>query len=59
MGHIAARGETSPEVVKEALAYGVVAASFTVEDFGVARISELDRKGAQARFDEYRAMLKL
>lgn len=59
MGHIAARGEVSPDVVKEAVAHGVVAASFTVEDFGVASIAGLDRKAAQSRFDEYRSMLTL
>ena len=35
MGHLAALGRFDPQALKEALAYGTVTASFTVEDFSL------------------------
>jgi hypothetical protein len=37
----------------------VVAASFTVEDFGVARLARLTAAEATRRFEEYRSILEL
>jgi hypothetical protein len=43
--------------LKEALAYGTVTASFTVEDFSLDRLEKLDRSMVDQRFKEYRQML--
>ncbi|MDD2703625.1 MAG: PfkB family carbohydrate kinase, partial [Candidatus Omnitrophica bacterium] len=41
MGYLAKAGKLSQEVLKKAIAYGTVAASFNVEDFGVDRTAAL------------------
>ena len=62
MGHLArtfkGRG-IETRAFKEALAHGTVAASFTVEDFGVARLAAVGEPEARRRFDEYRDWLAL
>ena len=57
MGHLAALGRFDPQALKEALAYGTVTASFTVEDFSLDRLEKLDRSMVDQRFKEYRQML--
>lgn len=57
MGHLAALGRFDPQALKEALAYGTVTASFTVEDFSLDRLEKLDRSMVDQRFEEYRQML--
>lgn len=57
MGYIASRGETSPQVLKEALAYGTIVASFNVEDFSLDRMQRIERKDVDQRLTEYRRML--
>jgi sugar/nucleoside kinase (ribokinase family) len=57
MGHLAALGRFDPQALKEALAYGVVTASFTVEDFSLDRLEKLDRREMDARLADYRKML--
>jgi sugar/nucleoside kinase (ribokinase family) len=63
MGHLArtadATGGVSTRAFKEALAYGAVAASFTVEDFGVARLAEAREAEVRERFEKYREILAL
>ena len=64
MGHLARTfegrsGGIETRAFKEALAHGTVAASFTVEDFGVARLAAVGELEAQRRFDEYRDWLTL
>lgn len=41
MGYLAKAGRVNPLTLKKALAYGTVAASFNVEDFGLSRTSKL------------------
>ena len=41
----------------EAMAYGTVVASFTVEDFGLARLTKTDRDQIERRMELYRGML--
>ncbi|MFA5362902.1 MAG: PfkB family carbohydrate kinase [Candidatus Omnitrophota bacterium] len=41
MGYLAKAGKINQEVLKKAIAYGTVAASFNVEDFGVDRTAAL------------------
>ena len=57
MGHLAALGRFDPQSLKEALAYGTVTASFTVEDFSLDRLEKLDRSMVDQRFKEYQQML--
>jgi len=58
MGRLARGGVADSAAFKEALAHGVVAASFTVQDFGVARIAAVDEAAVEERFQTYREMLK-
>ena len=57
MGHLASLGRFDPQALKEALAYGVVTASFTVEDFSLDRLASLNRHDLDHRLAEYRKML--
>jgi sugar/nucleoside kinase (ribokinase family) len=57
MGHLAALGRFDAQALKEALAYGVVTASFTVEDFSLDRLETLSRQDLDRRLADYRRML--
>jgi sugar/nucleoside kinase (ribokinase family) len=57
MGHLAALGRFDAQALKEALAYGVVTASFTVEDFSLDRLATLNRHDLDRRIADYRQML--
>jgi sugar/nucleoside kinase (ribokinase family) len=57
MGHLAALGRFDPQALQEALAYGVVTASYTVEDFSLDRLASIDRADLDRRLAEYRSML--
>ena len=49
----------SQRLFKKAIGYGTVAASFTVEDFGVKRIAEVSEAEAHERFEKFREYLSL
>ena len=57
MGYLAERGNFEPRTLKEALAYGTLVASFTVEDFSLDRLKRIDRADLDRRMQEYRRML--
>ena len=57
MGHLAALGRFDAQSLKQALAYGVVTASFTVEDFSLDRLKKIERTDLERRMEEYRKML--
>lgn len=57
MGYLASRGNFEPKTLKEALAYGVVVASFNVEDFSLERMKRIGRADLDRRLQEYRDML--
>ena len=57
MGYLAENGRFDPTVLKEALAYGILAASFTVEDFGLERMKQIGRTDLDKRMEQYRKML--
>jgi len=57
MGYLAERQAFDPQTLKTALAYGVVTASFTVEDFSLNRLKTITRKEIDERLIEYRKML--
>ncbi|TRZ96256.1 sugar kinase [bacterium] len=54
MGYLARASKVSETIIKKAIAYGTVAASFNVEDFGVGRTSCLKRKDLLARLRRFR-----
>ena len=57
MGYLAQQGNFEPKTLKEAMGYGIVAASFTVEDFSLDRLKQIDRDDLDKRMAEYRRML--
>jgi sugar/nucleoside kinase (ribokinase family) len=57
MGYLAEKGSFEPKVLKEAMAYGILVASFTVEDFSLDGLKRTDRDDLERRMDEYRRML--
>jgi sugar/nucleoside kinase (ribokinase family) len=57
MGYLAQQGCFDPKTLKEAMAYGTVAASFTVEDFSLDRLRQIGREDIDRRMAEYRQML--
>ena len=57
MGYLAEQGSLEPKTLKEAMAYGILAASFTVEDFSLDRLKEIERADLERRMEEYRRML--
>ncbi|MEE3001353.1 MAG: PfkB family carbohydrate kinase [Planctomycetota bacterium] len=54
MGHISARNGCDLATIKEALAWGTVAASHTIEDFGLAGLQSATMASMQNRFDQFR-----
>ena len=57
MGCLAERGDFEPRTLKEAMAYGILVASFTVEDFSLERLQTIEREDLERRMGEYRRML--
>jgi len=57
MGYLAKQGNFEPKTLKEAMGYGIVAASFTVEDFSLDRLKQIDRDDLDKRMAEFRRML--
>ena len=57
MGYLAEQDSFEPKVLKTALAYGVLVASYSVEGFGLERMQQITRHDIQQRFDEYQQML--
>lgn len=54
MGYLAKAGRINSLTLKKALAYGTVAASFNVEDFGLRRTSELTLEDLERRLIKFR-----
>ena len=57
MGYLAEQGNFEPKTLKEAMAYGVLVASFTVEDFSLDRMQGIERDDIEQRMRDYRKML--
>ncbi|MCL6504795.1 MAG: sugar kinase [Pirellulales bacterium] len=57
LGWLAMQGELTAATWKQALACGVVVASFVVEDFSLDRLRGLTRADIDRRLDEYRRMV--
>jgi sugar/nucleoside kinase (ribokinase family) len=57
MGYLTEKNKYDPKTLKESLAYGTLAASFTVENFSLDRLREIQREDIEQRMNEYRKML--
>jgi sugar/nucleoside kinase (ribokinase family) len=57
MGYLAEQDNFEPQTLKEAMAYGVLVASYAVEDFSVNRLRGVERSELELRMDRYRRML--
>jgi len=57
MGYLAEQGNFDPKTLKKALAYGTLMASFTVEDFSLDRLRNIQREDLDRRMEEYQQML--
>ncbi len=57
MGYLASQDRFDPRTLKEAMAYGILVASFNVEDFSLDRMREIERVDLDRRLLEYRRML--
>jgi sugar/nucleoside kinase (ribokinase family) len=57
MGYLAAQGNFEPKTLKEAMAYGILVASYTVEDFSLDRLQAIGRPDLDTRMQQYRKML--
>jgi sugar/nucleoside kinase (ribokinase family) len=62
MGYLTAHGEEASQdhgVLRSAMTYGSVMASFNVEEFGTERMQRLTRDEIDRRFDDFRTMTTL
>lgn len=59
MGYLATCDTYGFEELKRALARGTITASYTIEDFGPARISVINRDQVESRLKQYAEMLRL
>lgn len=57
MGYLAQQGNFEPKTLKEAMAYGMLVASFNVEDFSLDRLKKISRSDLDHRMTEYKRML--
>lgn len=57
MGYLAEQDNFAPKTLKEAMAYGTLTASFTVEDFSLDRLRKITRDDIDQRMVEYKQML--
>jgi len=58
MGYIARTGKTDFATLKTAIAYGTVAASFTIADFSVNGLTSIERSDIDRRFKELRRLVQ-
>jgi hypothetical protein len=56
VGYLAATGDLSDAGLRRGIAYGSVLASFTVQDFGVARLRSVTREEIGGRCEELRLL---
>jgi sugar/nucleoside kinase (ribokinase family) len=57
MGYLAEQGNFDPKTLKKAMGYGILVASFTVEDFSLDRLKAISRQDIDKRMTEYKRML--
>lgn len=54
MGYLAKRGKINDQEIKNALAYGTIAASFNIESFGLDKTAKLNMKDINKRFIKFK-----
>ncbi|MCO6455661.1 MAG: sugar kinase [Pirellulaceae bacterium] len=57
MGYLAEQSDFEPRTLKKALAYGIVVASYAVEDFSLDRLTQIARDDLELRMERYQRML--
>jgi sugar/nucleoside kinase (ribokinase family) len=57
LGYLAEQNNIDAAALKTAMAYGIVVASFNVEDFSLDRLRGISRDDIDRRLAEYRKML--
>ena len=57
MGFLASQENFDAATLKKAMAYGILTASFTVEDFSLDRLQKINREDLDRRLEEYERML--
>ena len=57
MGYLAETGDFEPKTLKKAMAFGIIVASFNVEDFSLDRMTKIERDDLQLRLEQYEKML--
>lgn len=57
MGYLASQNNFDPKTLKEAMAYGILVASFNVEDFSLERMKQIERADLDFRMTQYKKML--
>lgn len=58
IGALASAREITSSVVRRAMVYGTIAASFTVEDFSLERLRTIRRADIEARLRQFRRMIR-
>jgi len=56
LGYIAKRGSISDDVLKQALVYGTIMASFTVEDYDIKGLARLNKSKIQRRLKSFKKL---
>jgi sugar/nucleoside kinase (ribokinase family) len=59
MGYLACARTINRASLKKAVAYGTIAASFNVEDFGLAKTSRLTRRDVEKRLRQFKKIISL
>lgn len=57
MGYLASEDKFDPVSLKRAMAYGILVASFNVEDFSLERMKQVERSDLELRMEQYKRML--
>ena len=57
MGYLASTDDTSFENMKRALVYGSALASFSVQEFGTAKIREVTSSELDGRINEFKSLM--
>jgi len=58
MGYLSEIDSFEPGALKKAMAYGILVASFNVEDFSLERMKEISREDLEFRLQQYQRMLR-
>ncbi len=58
MGYLAEKGSVDDAALRTAIAYGSVAASFTIEDFSLNRLTSITRADIDKRFEHLRNIVR-